>query len=81
MALAIGFLLFLLGIVTFIGWLPETLYFLKGFVSFSLLLWGFLALIMGYSQRKADREFQRAVRDDEKQRPAENAAETPQSAL
>ena len=75
MALAIGFLLFLLGMVTFIGWLPETVYFLKGIVSFSLLFWGFLALIIGYSQRQAKRDFERAVRDEKADSGAPDAPE------
>ena len=64
MSLAIGFLLFLLGIVTFIGWLPETFYFLKGMVSFSLLLWGLLALLMGVSERRAKRQFEKTLGDE-----------------
>ncbi|RYG65139.1 hypothetical protein EON80_17910 [bacterium] len=64
MALAIGFLLFLLGLVTFVGWWPETIPFWKGFTSLSLLFWGLLALIVGYSERKAKREFAKAVNDD-----------------
>lgn len=65
MALAIGFLLFTLGAVTFYGWLPEMVPFLKGLVSFSLLFWGLLALVVGFSERRAKTQFERAVRDDE----------------
>jgi hypothetical protein len=75
MALAIGFLLFLLGAVTFIGWLPDTVYFLKGLVSFSLLFWGFLALVIGYSQRQAKRDFERAVRDGKADKIAPDASD------
>jgi hypothetical protein len=64
MALAIGFLMFVLGVVTFVGWLPETFWFLRGLVSFSLLFWGTLASLMAYSERKAKREFAKAVNDD-----------------
>lgn len=71
MALAIGFLMFLLGLVTFVGWLPETFWFLRGLVSFSLLFWGLLALLMAYSERKAKREFKKAVNDGQA-----NATET-----
>ncbi|PQV62771.1 hypothetical protein B1R32_12218 [Abditibacterium utsteinense] len=63
MALAIGFLLLLLGIVTFFAWLPITFYFLQGLTTFSLIFWGMLALLLGYSERKAKREFARAVND------------------
>ena len=66
MALAIGFLLFLLGIVTYVAWLPATFYFLQGLTTFSLIFWGFLALLLGYSERKAKREFQRAISDETK---------------
>jgi hypothetical protein len=65
MALAIGFLLFLLGMVTFVGWWPETIPFWKGFTSLSLLFWGSLALIVGYSERKAKREFAKAINDNQ----------------
>ncbi|HEX9997591.1 MAG TPA: hypothetical protein VGB45_10635 [Abditibacterium sp.] len=64
MGMAIGFLLFLLGAVTFVGWLPETFYFLKGMVSFSLLFWGSLALLMGISERRAKRQFEKALGDE-----------------
>ncbi len=64
MGLAIGFLLFLLGLVAFVGWLPATLPFLKGLVAFSLLFWGFIALLLGFSERKAKLEFQAALKDE-----------------
>lgn len=70
MALAIGFLLFLLGAVTFYAWLPATFYFLQGLVSFSLMLWGLLSLLIGYSQRKAKRELARAMHDETSQENA-----------
>lgn len=74
MGLAIGFLLFLLGLVAFWGWLPATLPFLEGLVAFSLLFWGFIALLIGYSEHKAKREFTAALRD--KKSPAEAETET-----
>lgn len=64
MALAIGILLLVLGTVAFFAWLPATFYFLQGFVAFSLLFWGLLAFLMGFSERKAKSEFERAVRDE-----------------
>jgi len=63
MGLAIGFLLFLLGLVALWGWWPATLVFLKGLVAFSLLFWGFIALLLGVSERKAKQEFQAALND------------------
>lgn len=63
MALVIGFLLFLLGLVAFWGWLPATLPFLKGLVAFSLLFWGAVAMLLGVSERKAKREFRAALND------------------
>jgi cytochrome c biogenesis protein CcdA len=63
MGLAIGFSLFVLGLVTFWGWMPATLDFLKGMVAFSLLFWGFVAMLVGFSERKAKREFNAALQD------------------
>ncbi len=63
MGLAIGFLLFTLGLVAFWGWWPATLVFLKGLVAFSLLFWGFIAVLLGYSEHKAKREFSAALQD------------------
>ncbi len=63
MALAIGFLLLLLGMVAYYAWLPATFYFLQGLVAFSLMFWGTLALLLGVSERKAKREFERALHD------------------
>ncbi len=72
MALAIGFLLFVLGIIAFFAWMPGTFYFLQGLTAFSLIFWGFLALLLGYSERKAKREFERAIRDERESASAES---------
>jgi hypothetical protein len=77
MALAIGFLLFLLGMVTFVGWWPETIPFWKGFTSLSLLFWGLLALIVGYSERKAKREFAKAITDDKPETSKAESSDEP----
>lgn len=69
MGLAIGFLLFLLGLVACWGWADATVPFFKGLVAFSLLFWGFIALLLGYSERKAKSEFQAALGDEKS--PAE----------
>ncbi len=67
MALALGIVLFLLGAATFYLWLPATLFFLQGLVSFSLLFWGLVALLLGISARKAKRELSRAKHDETSQ--------------
>lgn len=67
MALAIGFLLFLLGAVAYYAWLPATFYFLQGLAAFSLMFWGLVALLVGYAQRKAKREIARAMHDESSQ--------------
>lgn len=64
MALAIGFLLFLLGVITFWAWLPWTFHFLQGFVSLSLIFWGAVALLVAYSERKAKKNFADALKDE-----------------
>lgn len=63
MALPIGVLLFILGVVAFKAWWPVTFWFLQGVVAFSLLLWGGLAILIGISERKAQSDFNAAVRD------------------
>lgn len=78
MGLAIGFLLFLLGLVTFWAWLPATLPFLQGLVAFSLILWGFITMIVSISERKAKREFKTALNDQKS--PAEAKTEAKQEA-
>ena len=72
MALAIGFLLFLLGVITFWAWLPWTFHFLQGFVSLSLIFWGLVALMVAYSERKAKRNYADAVKD-QNEGPAETS--------
>ncbi len=67
MALAFGFFLFLMGALTFILWLPATWPFLQGLISFSLLFWGLLILLIVYSERKARRELARALHDETSQ--------------
>lgn len=53
----------MLGLAAFWGWWPATLVFLKGLITFSLLFWGFIALLLGVSERKAKRQFQAALKD------------------
>lgn len=65
MALPIGFLLMLLGAVAYYAWLPYTFHFLQGLIAFSLLFWGGIAMMVGISERKALRECEAALRDDE----------------
>lgn len=72
MGLAIGFLLFVLGLAACWGWADATVPFLKGLIAFSLLFWGFIALLLGFSERKAKREFQAALNDEKS--PAETAS-------
>ena len=64
MALPIGFLLFILGLVAYWRWLPETFWFLQGLVTASLLFWGMIALLVGYSEYKARRECDAAMHDE-----------------
>ena len=75
MPFAIGILLFALGVVTVVGWWDAVLPFLKGITAFSLLFWGLIAIIVGYSERRARREFGRAMNDKpvDETRPAETS--------
>ena len=64
MALPIGILLFLLGCAALYAWNVEAVLFLKGALPFILLLWGAIAMLVGYSERKARREYQAAINGD-----------------
>lgn len=80
MALPIGFLLFILGCVALIAWAAEALVFLKGAVAFGLVLWGLVAMLVGYSERKARREFKTAVGSEPSAASnAENGSKEPAS--
>lgn len=81
MALPIGILLFILGVVAVWAWWSVLLPFLQGLVAFSLLFWGLIAIIIGYSERKARRECNAAMEDDKpagaktKKTPADEPAQ------
>ncbi len=71
MALIIGLLLLVLGVVALSVWVAEVLIFLKGLVVFSLLLWGTLSLIVGYAGWKGKRQTRAALNDEPRDEEAQ----------
>ena len=63
MALIIGFLLLVMGVVACYAWSVEAVFFLKGLVAFSLLFWGILSVLVGYAGLKSKREVKAALND------------------
>ena len=49
------------GVVALVAWSAEALVFLKGALTFGLLFWGTISMIVGYSERKARRESKLAI--------------------
>jgi hypothetical protein len=64
MALQIGALLFILGVVAVWAWWSALLPVIQALVALSLLFWGLIGMIIGYSERKARRECLAAMNDD-----------------
>ena len=54
-----------LGISLAVAWLEAFLIALKGIVVLSLLAWGAIFVLVGYSEMKARREFETAAQNDD----------------
>lgn len=64
MAIIIGLVLLALGISLAVGWWQQFLFALQGLTVVSLLLWGGIMVLVGYSEMKAKREFSDALNRD-----------------
>jgi hypothetical protein len=80
MALPIGLLLFILGIVAVIAWWSAVFPFLQGLVALTLILWGALAILIGISERKAKADFEAAVRDGDAAPPKKSLSQSVETA-
>lgn len=65
MVIVVGIILLALGICLAVAWLPQFLMALQGIVALTLLAWGCIAILVGYSEMKARREYSAAIRENE----------------
>ena len=63
MNLAIGILLFGLGIIALFAWFAELVPFFKGVLVCSLLMWGAVGIIVGLATRRAKTHLDKAKTD------------------
>ena len=61
MVILVGIILLALGISLCVAWSGAVLLVLKGVVPLTLLFFGALFLLVGYSERKGAREFEKMV--------------------
>jgi hypothetical protein len=64
MPLLLGFIFLALGISLLVAWFEAFLIALKGILVLSLLVWGAIFVLVGYSEMKARREFESAAQND-----------------
>jgi hypothetical protein len=65
MAILIGIIMLALGLSLAFAWQVQFVQYLQGLLPTVLLFFGLIVLLVGYSERKAAREFDAALRDDE----------------
>jgi len=76
MTLLIGIILFFSGLCLMVMWWPSILIALQGILVVTLLLWGVIVTLIGYSEKKAQREYQAAVTGDAQATDAATDAES-----
>lgn len=64
MNLAIGILMFGLGIIALVAWFAELVPFFKGVLVCLLLLWGIVGIIVGLAKRRAKGHLAKAKTDE-----------------
>jgi hypothetical protein len=65
----IGIILLALGLSLAVVWNAQVLQALQGLLPLGLLFFGVIVLLVGYSERKAAREYKEAISDDEASEP------------
>ncbi len=64
MALLVGLVLIVMGVVALVAWHAAALAFLQGLLAFSLVFWGALMLFVGYARIKAKATLKAALHDE-----------------
>lgn len=80
MAILIGFICIALGVSLAAGQWESFLVVLRGVLALSLMFWGLVSVLVGYSEMKARREYTAAVNDDSAPAAPRHAPELPTSA-
>lgn len=65
MAILVAIILLALGLSLAVAWNAAVVLVLQGLAPLLLVFFGAIFLLVGYSERKAAREYQEAVHDDE----------------
>ena len=73
MAMLIGIILLALGLSLTFVWQAQVVQYLQGLLPTLLLFFGLIVLLVGYSERKAAREFDKAIHDDEEEDDVEDS--------
>ena len=72
MNLAVGILMFILGLITLVAWFSELIPYFKGVLVCALLLSGIVGILVGVAQLRAQRTRTKAAHD--KPSPAEKSS-------
>jgi hypothetical protein len=67
MAILIGIILLALGLSLAVVWQVQVLQAIQGILPLALLFFGAIIVLVGYSERKAAREFDSAIHDNEEE--------------
>ena len=69
MAILVGIILLALGLSLAVVWSGQVLQAVQGLLPLTLLFFGMIIVLVGYSERKAAREYTKAISDDEEPKP------------
>jgi uncharacterized SAM-binding protein YcdF (DUF218 family) len=69
MALLLAIILLALGLSLAVVWNTAFLIALQGLIPLTLIFFGFIFLVVGYSERKARREYDVAIHDEDASSP------------
>lgn len=65
MAILVGIIFLALGLSLAVVWNAQVVQVLQGIVPLAFLFFGFIVVLVGYSERKAAREYDKAIHDEE----------------
>lgn len=69
MAILVGIILLALGLSLTVVWSAQVLQAIQGLLPLGLFFLGFVVLLVGYSERKAAREYDEAIQDGDESAP------------